>query len=91
MSWLLGSQYRQQQPPPPDFGQVPPAAGGAGAGAGGNSGSDDPPKTKMDAYRFDSSALERAAKAAKDLEKSGTNLLLYIIFNLLSYVKLRKI
>ena len=28
-------------------------------------------KTKMDAYTFDSAALERAAKAAKDLESSS--------------------
>lgn len=69
MSWLLGARHQQQQQ---DFSQfVTGGAAGAGAGAGG----DDPPKKSgggsgMDAYRFDSSALERAAKAAKELEKS---------------------
>ncbi|XP_034952643.1 ATPase family AAA domain-containing protein 3A homolog [Chelonus insularis] len=67
MSWLLGSRYQQQ---PQDFSQYvqPPASGGAGSGDSG-----DPPSKKtagMEAYRFDSSALERAAAAAKQLEKS---------------------
>ncbi|XP_057318403.1 ATPase family AAA domain-containing protein 3A homolog [Microplitis mediator] len=67
MSWLLGSYRNQQQPQ--DFSQYAAAGSGAGAGAGG----DEPPKKSgsgMDAYRFDSSALERAAQAAKELEKS---------------------
>ncbi|OQV19383.1 ATPase family AAA domain-containing protein 3-A [Hypsibius exemplaris] len=48
----------------------------AGAGAGGGDGSrsgakgDTPLPSKMDAYRFDSAALERAAKAARELESS---------------------
>lgn len=59
---------------PQDFSQyVPPAPGGDQGGAGGDS--DDGKGRKsggpMEAYRFDSSALERAAKAAKDLEKSA--------------------
>ncbi|GAB1862066.1 ATPase family AAA domain-containing protein 3 [Camponotus japonicus] len=68
MSWLFG--YRNSQPPQ-DFTQFvaqPPPAGGGGDG-GGN-----PPsrvgKSQMEAYRFDSAALERAASAAKDLERS---------------------
>ncbi|XP_066597233.1 ATPase family AAA domain-containing protein 3A homolog isoform X2 [Prorops nasuta] len=67
---------RRNAQPPQDFSQYvqqpPPASGGA-AGAGG--GGDDPPKNKgksgMEAYRFDSSALERAAAAAKELERSS--------------------
>ncbi|CAG5104256.1 Similar to atad3: ATPase family AAA domain-containing protein 3 (Xenopus tropicalis) [Cotesia congregata] len=71
MSWLLGARHQQQQQ---DFSQFV-TGGAAGAGAGAGAGGDDPPKKSgggsgMDAYRFDSSALERAAKAAKDLEKS---------------------
>ncbi|XP_045784683.1 ATPase family AAA domain-containing protein 3A homolog isoform X2 [Maniola jurtina] len=63
MSWLFGYS-RPQQPPPEDS-----PAGGAGSAA--------PPvnltsaeKKAMEAYRFDSSALERAAQAARELEKS---------------------
>ncbi|KAH0550786.1 ATPase family AAA domain-containing protein 3 [Cotesia glomerata] len=71
MSWLLGARHQQQQQ---DFSQFV-TGGAAGAGAGAGAGGDDPPKKSgggsgMDAYRFDSSALERAAKAAKELEKS---------------------
>ncbi|XP_069690200.1 ATPase family AAA domain-containing protein 3A homolog [Periplaneta americana] len=63
MSWLFG--YRGNQPPS-DVPQIPipPSEGGGG-------GSDDKStKTAMEAYRFDSSALERAAQAAKELERS---------------------
>jgi ATPase family AAA domain-containing protein 3A/B len=73
MSWIFGVNKPQNVPdlsslglplPPPDDG----GKGSGGAGGGGN-GSD---KSTMDSYRFDSAALERAAKAAKDLEKSRT-------------------
>ncbi|XP_067006029.1 ATPase family AAA domain-containing protein 3A homolog [Anabrus simplex] len=63
--WLFGS--RSQQPPTeiPQF-PVPPA---------GSSGGDDEriknEKKAMEAYRFDSTALERAAQAAKELERSA--------------------
>lgn len=70
MSWLLGNRYTQSQ----DFSQfIQPPASGGGDGGGSNDGppSKNPTKSQMDAYRFDSSALERAAAAAKDLEKSG--------------------
>lgn len=65
MSWLFG--YRGNQPPPeaPQI-PIPPAEGG---GSGG--GDDKNTKKAMEAYRFDSSALERAAQAAKDLERSS--------------------
>lgn len=68
MSWLFGMNQRPQ-----DFSQfVPPPAGGAGGDQGGAGDSGDGKRSgAMDAYRFDSSALERAAKAAKELEKSG--------------------
>ena len=68
--------------PPPDGGGVqnpflPPGVG-AGAPGGDDSGKNDQGQSsgssansKMEAYRFDSAALERAAKAAKDLERSS--------------------
>lgn len=67
MAWAFG--YRNTQKPQ-DFSQFiePPASGKDGGGDGF------PPKnamkSQMEAYRFDSSALERAAAAAKELEKS---------------------
>ncbi|KAF7403693.1 hypothetical protein HZH68_006487 [Vespula germanica] len=68
MSWLFGYRNAQQ---PQDFSQFikPPASGADGGGDGS------PPKnfmkSQMEAYRFDSSALERAAAAAKELERSS--------------------
>lgn len=67
MSWLFG--YKSQVPPPPP-------AGDDNAGSAPN-----PPaapltsseRKAMEAYRFDSSALERAAEAAKTLERSSTD------------------
>ncbi|XP_017886902.1 ATPase family AAA domain-containing protein 3 isoform X1 [Ceratina calcarata] len=71
MSWLFG--YRNAQPQ--DFSQFiqPPAVGGSGGGGsgGGDDGRTPPPRmSQMEPYRFDSSALERAASAAKELERS---------------------
>lgn len=77
MSWIFG--YGKNRDQPPDLSQMglgaPPAAGGSGSSSG------DPPKDAsnltraerkaMEAYRFDSSALERAAQAARELEKSS--------------------
>ncbi|XP_063223934.1 ATPase family AAA domain-containing protein 3 [Bacillus rossius redtenbacheri] len=61
MSWLFG--YKSSQPPPgiPQF-PLPPGDGGDDKDKKG--------KSDMEAYRFDSSALERAARAAKELEQS---------------------
>ncbi|PSN53886.1 ATPase family AAA domain-containing protein 3 [Blattella germanica] len=59
MSWIFG--YRGSQSPP-DAPLIPPS-GDEGSGGGNVS-------KAMEAYRFDSSALERAAQAAKDLERS---------------------
>lgn len=67
MSWLFGMNQRPQ-----DFSQFVPPPGASG-GDGGPDGPNDRGKgnSSMEAYRFDSAALERAAKAAKDLEKSA--------------------
>ncbi|XP_073828464.1 ATPase family AAA domain containing bor [Musca autumnalis] len=69
MSWLLG-RNRPQQPQ-----DVPPSDGGSPDGATAGERSGDAQLTKaerkaMEAYRFDSSALERAAEAARTLERS---------------------
>lgn len=66
MSWLFG--IRRPEVPTGDGGLPPPEEGGG----------DLPPtkqqaeaaKKAMEAYRFDSAALERAAQAARELEKS---------------------
>lgn len=74
MVWPF-SRGTPQQPDFSQFGIPPPAGAAGGAGASGT-----PPdelnltkaeKKAMEAYRFDSSALERAAQAAKELEKSS--------------------
>ncbi|KAL1116651.1 hypothetical protein AAG570_005123 [Ranatra chinensis] len=69
MSWLFG--IRRNDP-------VPPSSDGPGDGDMGQppippQARIDDPKTRkaMEAYRFDSAALERAAQAAKELEKSS--------------------
>lgn len=62
-SWLFG----RRNDPPSDFPQFPvPPAGGGDSGE-----SEEDRRKRIEAYRFDSAALERAAKAAKDLEKSS--------------------
>ncbi|CAH1995785.1 unnamed protein product [Acanthoscelides obtectus] len=72
MSWLFGSRSREQGP---DLAQM---GLGIPSGAGGGSGNDPPQEPNlskaerkaMEAYRFDSTALERAAQAARELERS---------------------
>lgn len=73
MSWLFGYGRKNEEAPDlSQFGlQRPQAGGGSGSGT-----PDDPNLTKaekkaMEAYRFDSTALERAAQAARELEKSS--------------------
>lgn len=70
--WIFGGSNRNNQQP--DLAQL----GLANPGAGGAGGSSEPPpqltnaeKKAMEAYRFDSSALERAAQAARELERSS--------------------
>jgi ATPase family AAA domain-containing protein 3A/B len=73
MSWFFGSKPAPLSAPLPSTG-----SSGTVGGAGGNDNSnnnnnnnDMMPRSTETQYRFDSAALERAAKAAKDLEKSG--------------------
>ena len=65
MSWIFGYRGSQQPPQTPDIPGAPADAGGGAVGGGGIG------NKAMEAYRFDSTALERAAQAAKDLEKSS--------------------
>ncbi|KAL0978425.1 hypothetical protein UPYG_G00170250 [Umbra pygmaea] len=67
MSWLFGLNKGQPEVPPeyPVPPAPPPPAGGSGGGSGGGG---DKPKDKWS--NFDPTGLERAAKAAKDLDKS---------------------
>lgn len=74
MSWLFGMGKEQNIPDvAPQFPLPPPPPGGGddGDGKDGGSNTKEGQKSQMDAYRFDSAALERAAKAAKDLESSS--------------------
>jgi ATPase family AAA domain-containing protein 3A/B len=69
MSWLFGIKNAQVAPPPSSS----PPPSGAGAGGSSKDGDDKIKQEMMNTeskYRFDSAALERAAKAAKDLERS---------------------
>lgn len=67
MSWILG----RSQPQVPQTGGLPDGdQGGAGQQAAAPELSR-AEKKAMEAYRFDSSALERAAEAAKTLERSS--------------------
>uniref|UniRef100_A0A8C5DPT2 AAA+ ATPase domain-containing protein n=1 Tax=Gouania willdenowi TaxID=441366 RepID=A0A8C5DPT2_GOUWI len=61
MSWLFGLN-RGQPEPPPGLPEPPPPP------AGGSSGGGDKPKDKWS--NFDPTGLERAAQAAKELDKS---------------------
>ncbi len=65
MSWLFGLRPSQPPGPPP----VPPPDGPPDEPQPGAAAAKDDSASRM-AYAFDSAALERAAKAAKDLEKS---------------------
>lgn len=72
MSWLFGLR----QPGAPEIPMPPPpsGAGSGGSGDDGKPGDENQPAPigrKSEAYRFDSSALERAAQAAKELERSS--------------------
>lgn len=81
MSWLFG--YKSQVPQQPD---------GQSGGGGGDSQPPTPgqmsgdqnlskaERKAMEAYRFDSSALERAAEAAKTLERSSKLIQIQIFF-----------
>lgn len=68
MSWLWGGGGQPQPPPQgtPILGDATPPGGSQGGGGGGKT----PDFVKQGGYNFDSSGLERAAQAAKELERS---------------------
>ena len=73
MSWLFG--YKKPSIPEIPEQNVPSFGDGAPPG-------NEPPSTgkplagRESIYKFDSTALERAAKAAKELERSGKSLMI---------------
>ena len=73
MSWIFG--VKKDDPPPPAFPPQlpsPPSGGGDAGGGGSDKGGDGKDKGpgKPVWTSFDPTGLERAAKAAKELEKS---------------------
>lgn len=77
MSWLFGVN----KPPPPGEGPplIPePPGGGDGSGDGGGKAETSEGKPAPVWRSFDPSGLERAAKAARELEKSGQRNLLIL-------------
>ncbi|KAK3740943.1 hypothetical protein QZH41_017792 [Actinostola sp. cb2023] len=73
MSWIFG--VKKDDPPPPAFPPqlpIPPSGGGDAGGGGSDKGGDGKDKGpgKPVWTSFDPTGLERAAKAAKELEKS---------------------
>lgn len=70
MSWLFGIK---QEPTNIPSSSSPPGSTGDNSGNNGAQPKEAAQKTTSDAYRFDSSALERAAQAAKELEHSSNS------------------
>lgn len=68
MSWIFG--YGKKNDQGQSF-QPPPGDGNAAVPPVGDMGLSKAEKKVMEAYRFDSSALERAAQAARELEQSS--------------------
>ncbi|KAJ8920868.1 hypothetical protein NQ315_015660 [Exocentrus adspersus] len=72
MSWIFG--YGRNRDQPPDLSQmglgVPAGAGGSDDGTPKEPNLTKAERKAMEAYRFDSTALERAAQAARELERS---------------------
>lgn len=73
MSWIFG--YGRGRDQPPDLSQmglgIPAGAGGSDDGVPKEPSLTKAERKAMEAYRFDSTALERAAQAAKELERSS--------------------
>ena len=71
MSWLFGMNKGPNEPNVPDVQLPTPPPGGGGEGDDKGGSNQGQKGSRMGAYSFDSAALERAAKAAKELEKSS--------------------
>lgn len=81
MSWLFGYKSQVPQMTEQISGEPQSSSSGQSQTAGGKSGDQglsSSEKKAMEAYRFDSSALERAADAAKTLEKSSKILFIFL-------------
>lgn len=81
MSWIFG--YGRGKDQPPDLSQmglgVPTGAGGSDDGSPKEPTLTKAERKAMEAYRFDSTALERAAQAARELEKSSKILMFLLV------------
>lgn len=81
MSWMFG--VKKDGPPPPSFPPqlpIPPSGGGEDGGGGDKDDKKDSKEKgsgKAIWQSFDPTGLERAAKAAKELEKSREFLFIY--------------
>lgn len=73
MSWLFGYKSQVPQMSEQMSGEQQQQSGQSqtAGGKSGDQGLSSSEKKAMEAYRFDSSALERAADAAKTLERSS--------------------
>lgn len=71
MSWLFGYKSQVPQMTEQISNEQQPGQTQTAGGKSGDQGLSSSEKKAMEAYRFDSSALERAADAAKTLEKSS--------------------
>lgn len=84
MSWLFGINKDGAPPPnvPPQL-PIPPSGGGDSGNSGDKNDKSDDGKGKASGKpvwtSFDPTGLERAAKAAKELEKSRKNALLSLM------------
>ena len=76
MSWLFGGGKDDKPQVPSILGISKPPPGGDD----GSKGPEGQPGGTRSEYSFDSRALERAAKAAKDLEKSRKNFSIFMTF-----------
>lgn len=70
MSWLFGYTNPQNRQQSPSLPHGVPGGTPTGSGGGDQQSGTAEIRGKMHSYQFDSSALERAAKAAKELEQS---------------------
>lgn len=78
MSWLFG--YKTPQPQMASAGGSDDGQPNTAGQASGDQKLTSAERKAMEAYRFDSSALERAAEAAKTLERSSNFIFLSKLF-----------
>lgn len=90
MSWLFGVGKDQNPPQVPQNPFLPPMPppgdGGDDQNKGGQGqGGDNKGSSRSETYSFDSAALERAASAAKELEKSSKYSITYRVSQIIAF------